>query len=48
MKKIRYNGYIIIEINLDHLKPKYYIVQMDMSEHQTLISAKCHIDYLTK
>ena len=43
-----YLGYIIFETLYDHLTPKVYIVQMDMSEHSTLTSAKCHIDFLTQ
>jgi hypothetical protein len=41
-------GYKIFETLFDHLNPKIYIVQIDMSEHNSLISAQCHIDYLTK
>jgi len=48
MKKHYYLGYIIFETLYDHLTPKVYIVQMDMSEHGRLTSAQCHIDYLTK
>jgi hypothetical protein len=48
MKKHYYLGYIIFETLYDHLTPKVYIVQMDMSEHGSLTSAQCHIDYLTK
>jgi len=44
MRKIRYNDYIIIVDD----KNEIYIVALDMSYHATLISAKCHIDYLTK
>jgi hypothetical protein len=48
MKKHYYLGYLIFETLYDHLTPKVFIVQMDMSEHGSLISAQCHIDYLTK
>ncbi len=48
MKKHYYLGYLIFETLYDHLTPKVFIVQMDMSEHASLISAQCHIDYLTK
>lgn len=48
MKKHYYLGYIIFETLYDNLTPKVFIVQMDMSEHNSLISAQCHIDYLTK
>jgi len=48
MKKIYYLGYVIFETLYDHLLPKVYIVQIDMSEHITLSSAKCHIDFLTQ
>jgi hypothetical protein len=44
MRKIRYNDYIIIVDD----KNEIYIVALDMSYHATLISAKCHIDYITK
>ena len=48
MKKIYYLGYVIYETLYNHLLPKVYIVQMDMSEHSTLSGAKCHIDFLTQ
>jgi hypothetical protein len=48
MKKIYYLGYIIFETLYDHLTPKVFIVQMDMSEHSSLTSAQCHIDFLTQ
>jgi len=48
MKTHWYLGYKIFETLFDHLNPKIYIVQMDMSEHISLSSAQCHIDYLTK
>lgn len=49
MKKIYYLGYIIFETLWDeHLSAKVFIVQMDMSEHSSLTSAKCHIDFLTQ
>jgi hypothetical protein len=48
MKKHYYLGYLIFETLYDHLTPKVFIVQMDMSEHGSLTSAQCHIDYLTK
>lgn len=48
MKKHYYLGYIIFETLYDKLSPKIFIVQMDMSEHNSLTSAQCHIDYLTK
>jgi hypothetical protein len=48
MKKINYLGYVIFETLYDHLLPKVYIVQIDMSEHSSLAKAKFHIDYLTK
>jgi hypothetical protein len=41
-------GYKIFETLFDHLNPKIFIVQMDMSEHNSLESAKCHIDFLTQ
>jgi hypothetical protein len=44
MRKIYYNDYIIIADD----KNDIYIVALDMSYHATLISAKCHIDYITK
>ena len=48
MKTHFYLGYKIFETLFDHLNPKIFIVQIDMSEHNSLISAQCHIDYLTK
>ena len=48
MKTHWYLGYKIFETLFDHLNPKIYIVQMDMSEHNSLTSAQFHIDYLTK
>jgi hypothetical protein len=42
MTKINYNNYIIFKV------AGQYVVQLDNSFHATLISAKCHIDYLTK
>ena len=44
MRKIYYNNYIIMVDD----KKSIYIVALDWSEHVTLTSAKCHIDYLTK
>jgi hypothetical protein len=44
MRKIFYNTYIIMVDD----KKSIYIVAMDWSEHTSLTSAKCHIDYLTK
>jgi hypothetical protein len=44
MRKMYYLDYIILVDD----KKSIYIVAMDMSEHKTLISAKCHIEYLTK
>jgi len=48
MKTHWYLGYKIFETLFDHLNPKIFIVQMDMSEHNSLTSAQSHIDYLTK
>jgi len=48
MKTHWYLGYKIFETLFDHLNPKIYIVQMDMSEHNSLTSAQYHIDYITK
>jgi len=48
MKTHWYLGYKIFETLFDHLNPKIFIVQMDMSEHNSLTSAEFHIDYLTK
>ena len=48
MKTHWYLGYKIFESLFDKLNPKIYIVQIDMSEHNSLESAKCHIDYITK
>jgi hypothetical protein len=42
MKKIYYLGYFIFEI------AGQFVVSIDNTYHKTLISAKCHIDYLTK
>ena len=47
MKTHWYMGYKIFESLFDKLNPKIFIVQLDMSEHNSLESAKCHIDYLT-
>jgi len=44
MRKIFYNTYIILVDD----KKSVYIVALDWSEHDTLTSAKYHIDYLTK
>lgn len=44
MRKIYFLDYIILVDDRNSI----YIVAMDMSEHKTLISAKCHIEYLTK
>lgn len=44
MKKIYYNGYYIIELDPN----KQYIATIDWSYHNSLLSAKCHIDYLAK
>lgn len=44
MKKIYYNGYYIIELDPN----KQYIATIDYSYHNSLLSAKCHIDYLAK
>jgi hypothetical protein len=44
MRKIFYNTYIILVDD----KTDTYIVALDWTEHATLISAKYHIDYLTK
>lgn len=44
MRKIFYNSYIIMVDD----KKSVYIVALDWTEHATLTSAKCHIDYLTK
>lgn len=46
MKKIWYNNYLIYEFNWK-LQKEYQVV-LDMSWHPSLISAQCHIDYLTK
>jgi len=48
MKKHYWLTYVIFETLYDHLNKKVFIVQLDMSEHDSLISAQCHIDYLTK
>lgn len=48
MKKHYYLHYVIYEILFDKLNPKKFIVQLDMSEHISLVSAQCHIDYITK
>jgi hypothetical protein len=42
MRKIYYLGYLIYEVGNE------FVVDLDNSFHKTLISAKCHIDYLTK
>jgi hypothetical protein len=42
MTKIYYNKYIIFIV------ADQYIVELDNSFHPSLISAKCHIDFLTK
>ena len=42
MRKIYYLGYIIFEVGTQ------FVVSIDNSFHNTLTSAKCHIDYLTK
>jgi hypothetical protein len=42
MRKIYYLGYIIFEVGTE------FVVSIDNSFHKTLISAKAHIDYLTK
>jgi hypothetical protein len=44
MRKIYFLDYVILVDD----RNSTYIVAMDMSEHKTLISAKCHIEYLTK
>ena len=44
MRKIYYYDYIILVDD----KKSIYIVALDMSEHLTLTSAQCHIDYITK
>jgi hypothetical protein len=48
MKKHYYLTYVIFETLYDHLEKKVFIVQLDMSEHNSLLSAQCHIDYLAK
>ena len=40
IKKIYYLGYWIFEI------ANKYVVSIDNTEHNTLTSAKCHIDWL--
>lgn len=40
MKKIPYLGYWIYEI------AGFYVVSIDNTYHKTLVSAKCHIDWL--
>jgi hypothetical protein len=42
MTKINYGNYIIFVV------ANQFVVQLDNSFHPSLISAKCHIDYLTK
>jgi hypothetical protein len=42
MTKIYYNNYLIFQV------AGQYIVEMDNSYHASLISAKCHIDFLTR
>ena len=42
MKKIYYLGYYIYKIGGE------FVCGIDNSYHKTLVSAKCHIDYLTK
>jgi hypothetical protein len=41
--KIYYNGSFIFVLNKNT-----YIVELDNSSHENLLSAKCWIDYLTK
>lgn len=48
MKKHYWLTYIIFETLYDHLQKKVFIVQLDNSEHDSLISAQCHIEYITK
>jgi hypothetical protein len=40
IKKIYYLGYWIFEI------AGQYVVSLDNTTHKTLVSAKCHIDWL--
>jgi hypothetical protein len=42
MTKIHYGNYIIFIV------ANQYVVELDNSFHPNLISAKCHIDFLTK
>ena len=44
MKKIKYNGYFIIEVEPN----KDYIASIDWSHHKSIVSAQYHIDHLTK
>jgi transcriptional antiterminator len=48
MKTHWYLDHKIFETLYDHLNPKIFIVQLDMSEHNSLTSAQCHLDYLLK
>jgi hypothetical protein len=44
MRKIYYNTHIILVDD----KKSVYIVALDWTEHDTISSAKAHIDYLAK
>lgn len=46
MKKIYYNNYLITMFTWDGKKE--FKVELDQSWHSSLISAQCHIDFLTQ